>query len=105
MLHLLSHLILTRREATIYHPHYTDEKTEAERAWVTASRCLTLYCYISHSVPQMLGVPVAAQKDRPGRGVLGLKVRSSIDKDAQMSPGVQDQGIRTPRRCCCYYWY
>lgn len=53
------------------YPHYTDEKTEAQRAWVTASRCLTLYCYRSHSVSPMLRVPDATQKDRPGRGSLG----------------------------------
>ena len=73
MLHLLFHLILTRREAAIYHPHYTDEKTEAQRAWVTVSRCPTLYCSIRHSVPQRLRVPDAAQKDRPGRGNLGFE--------------------------------
>lgn len=45
MLHLLSHLILTKREAAIYHPHYTDENWGTQRALGTPLQMPNFYCY------------------------------------------------------------
>lgn len=46
--------------------HYTDEETEAQGVWITASRYPSLYHCISRSAPQMLVVPYTAQKDDTG---------------------------------------